>query len=578
VLDGAVSTLGSLQLGLPESWLPDETLFSLCSRYHRASGNRLSSTTCRLLFGHPRQGCAHDFPARLDYLLSVAGDALGSTDSIVEQRTVLPLYLRFASQNLIDAALSAAAQGSSGGLKFQLGLLTSRFRANHPLKACRDCIVEDAQNHATPYWHREHQLPGIWVCRRHGGWLQASGLKATGTSRFHWVLPSFDQLELPPAAEPASSVRRLADMVAGAVGEPGVALAVPAMPAAFRAALARKGLLTGPTQRLRHTASGDAYASFTAPLLEVEQLSGLPGSSEKASAEIAKQIAGEPYRMHPIRRLALAAWLFKDLDELLAEIALVSEPPKRVGRSPSPADQAALDPRRDGFLALLAARRSTSAAAKETGIDTATGMAWAAAAGIATPRRPKSLKGDARTRLIALLRKGVSKAEAASHAKVSIQTVTTLLRTEVGLHVAWKQAGFESARRYNRRRWERIASANPLSGVKAARMAEPAVYAWLYRNDRDWLGEMVANMARAVRVPKMRVDWDARDRQLADQVRSIALQLVEREGAKRIRLHHLCQRIPELKAKVSKLDRLPLTRTAIFAAVGRASESERPID
>ena len=102
-----------LQQGLPQRWLPDETLFSLCSRYHAASGNVLPATTCRQLFGHPRQGCAHDFPARLDHFLSVTGGALGTVTSIVEDHTVLPLYLRFASEETIDAARCAAAV--SGG-------------------------------------------------------------------------------------------------------------------------------------------------------------------------------------------------------------------------------------------------------------------------------------------------------------------------------------------------------------------------------------------------------------------------------------------------------------------------------
>jgi hypothetical protein len=53
--------------GLPHAWLPDETLFSLCSRYHRASGNQLPTTTCKALFGHKLQGAAHDFPARLNH-------------------------------------------------------------------------------------------------------------------------------------------------------------------------------------------------------------------------------------------------------------------------------------------------------------------------------------------------------------------------------------------------------------------------------------------------------------------------------------------------------------------------------
>lgn len=563
-----MSTLAAFQLGLPQSWLPDETLFSLCSRYHRASGHRLASTTCRLLFGHPNQGCAHDFPARLDHFLSVAGDALGNVDNIVEGHTVLPLYLRFASTSLVKTTLSAAAESSSGRLKFQLGLLTSRFRANHPLKACRECMVEDVQRHSTPYWHREHQLPGVWVCQRHGRWLQSSDLKATGVSRFQWVLPSAAQLGQTPTTPPSTTAMRLARMVADLVGRSGAQIPTQALGLAVRAALAEKGFLAGPTLRLRHISVGEAYAAFVAPLLELEQLGGLPASPDQACAEIGKQLTPERGGTHPLRRLTLAAWLFDDLDELLARLKQAVAPTKTA--PPDTATEAARsqDPRRGRFLELLATGLSTSAAASAACIDTTTGMVWAASAGLATPRRPKFLKGDLRTQLVNLLRKGVPKEEAATYGKVSIQTVTTLLRTEVGLHEAWRQAGFQNAQRRHRRIWERIITANPLSGVKAARTAEPAVYAWLYRNDRDWLDNKTADMARAVQAPRARVDWDARDAQLADQVRKTAFHMIELERAHRVKLHQLYQRIPELKAKLFKLDRLPLTRTAIFDVIG----------
>ena len=557
--------LATIELGLPQSWLPDETLFSLCSRYHRASGQRLASTTCRLLFGHSNQGCAHDFPARLNHFLAVSGNALGSVSHIVEHHTVLPLYLRFASTNQVEATLSAAAQSSSGRLKFQLGLLTSRFRANHPLKACPYCMDEDMQAHSTPYWHREHQLPGVWVCLRHGCSLETSNLKATGVSRFHWVLPSRPQFTdgVAPTAVADSTVR-LARMVVDLVGRSNVRLTTQTMRAAFRSALAEKGLLTGPKQRLRHAAAGEAYAAFVAPLLDLGQMDGLPSSADKACAEIARQIAPERSGIHPLRRLTLAAWLFDGLDQLLACVDPATAPKALEVAEDTTEAPIAVDPRRAHFFSLLDTGLSTSAASREAGIDTKTGMVWAASAGLATPRRPKILKGDHRTLLIKLLRLGVSKADAATYSKVSVQTVTTLLRTEVDLHAAWRQAGFESARLHHRGIWQRVITNNPFSGVKAARMAEPATYAWLYRNDSDWLCERIGDMANAVRHPQPRLDWDTRDRQLADLIRETALHLIEVECVRRIKLHQLYQRIPELKAKLNRLDRLPLTRAAIF--------------
>lgn len=63
----------SRELDLPVSpllqWLPDETLFSLCSRHHRLWGHPHAWQTSLLLFGGRRTGAQHDFPGSLDDLV-----------------------------------------------------------------------------------------------------------------------------------------------------------------------------------------------------------------------------------------------------------------------------------------------------------------------------------------------------------------------------------------------------------------------------------------------------------------------------------------------------------------------------
>jgi hypothetical protein len=45
-------------------------------------------------------------------------------------------------------------------------LLTSRFRAHHPLKACEYCFVEDVRDHGWAYWHPQVQVtPRVWSPR-----------------------------------------------------------------------------------------------------------------------------------------------------------------------------------------------------------------------------------------------------------------------------------------------------------------------------------------------------------------------------------------------------------------------------
>jgi len=149
------------------SWLPDETLYSWCSRYHRVSCQPQTSATAKALFGHRQLGSAHDLPCRLEQFVARTNGLLGSTGAIISKRTILPIFLPFQSQQNAKLALETATGPYIGALKYRLGLLTSHFRANFPLKACAKCMEEDRARLEVAYWHRSHQLPGACVCTRH---------------------------------------------------------------------------------------------------------------------------------------------------------------------------------------------------------------------------------------------------------------------------------------------------------------------------------------------------------------------------------------------------------------------------
>jgi hypothetical protein len=139
--------------------------------------------------------------------------------------------------------------------------------------------------------------------------------------------------------------------------------------------------------------------------------------------------------------------------------------------------------------------------------------------------------------------------------------VTRLLRTEVGLRDAWTDARLERARRQARRTWEDLSRKNPASGAKYLRLAEPAAYAWLYRNDRPWLED--ANRAiesrRRASVSTKVVFLDGRDRHLAQELRSASLTFSEQHPCQRITLSDIHRCVPALREAMTSLDRIPVT-------------------
>lgn len=99
------------------------------------------------------------------------------------------------------------------------------------------------------------------------------------------------------------------------------------------------------------------------------------------------------------------------------------------------------------------------------------------------------------------------------------------------------------------------------------RMLRPEIYAWLYRNDRDWLVTQTQSQTFKRDHGRLRIDWDDRDSALALKVAQVALELSCELPGCRLKLWQLYQRIPDLKAKLGHLDHLPLTQSALKAVL-----------
>lgn len=134
------------------SWLPDETFFSLVSRYHQLWGHGTSAQTCQLIFGSARAGTHHDLPNSLGAFALRTNALLGEGDYIARERTLLKFYAAFAPPSEAENAVACMSSASVAHLKLRLGILTSRFRANHPLKACPQCMEQDLRETGWTYW------------------------------------------------------------------------------------------------------------------------------------------------------------------------------------------------------------------------------------------------------------------------------------------------------------------------------------------------------------------------------------------------------------------------------------------
>ena len=571
------------------SWLPDEILFSLVSRHHRFWGHRLAKHTNVLLFGRPLGGSQHDFPSCIDEFVKRTDQCHGTAIEICTEHTLLNYYRKFMDASEEDNVVATLRSPTVANLKFRLGLLTSRFRAHHPLKACTVCMASDLETRGWAYWHLQHQYPGVWVCPTHGIALQESDIKASGVERFLWHLPDKANFRLWPSAlheidrTSFGIFSRISNLTVSLVrGQSPYRINLTQLHRLYHAELDRRNLLTAHGGfRLSEIAA--EFVNHVQTLRLLPEFSALPATNDEAYSQLSRYLRAPRTGTHPLRHIVLIDWLLGDSENFQKQYAqtLSSFPttnlfaPSTLNHTPHPA--IVQDSRKLELVKIIQDDgKSVRAAAVEIGIDTATAMVWAAQMGVAVARRPKKLKYERRQALVAQLRQGMDKLNAAKDFQISVVTVTQVLRTEIGLHEQWQRARHQAAQNDARESWAALTTEYANLGVKLLRGLNPAAYAWLYRNDRAWLSEHTPPRIAPQR--NRNALWDNRDLHLSDEVEQVTLTLRSTLGKQKLMLWHLYQAIPELKAKLSTLDRLPLTARAIDIALQRRSPTKMQTD
>lgn len=553
------------------SWLPDETFFSLVSRHHQLWGHARSAQTCQLIFGGPRAGNHHDLPNSLGVFAQRTSAFLGEVDSIAKERTLLKFYAAFAPASETENAVACMSSTSVAHLKLRLGILTSRFRANHPLKACPHCMKQDLRETGWAYWHLKHQFPGVWMCTTHQQPLLQSALKANGVERFQWLLPRLSELNpacaAPDEASSHSVLLSLAELVEHLIQSgPKQSLQLGKLHEVYRQELRQRGWIAGASS-LRMAQIGPAFLNYCEPLRHIPEFAALAENDAGMKEQLSRLLRPPRTGTHPLRHILLIHWLFGEGHRF--DPAMRSEGGNGAvcTQDGSPPVAPVVDLRRDHLCRLIRDQgHSVRKAASLVGVDPQTALVWAARAGIAVSRRPQKLSAEVRSKALRELRKGAEKAQVASRAGVSVGTITRLLLSDTRLHTDWAEARSEKMRAHSRSLWLQLLESSGCLGIKWMRQLDPRTYIWLYRNDRAWLDAHKPD-AVAQRPRHSSVDWQARDEHLRDLVRKAALRLMDNDDVRRIHFWQLCQQIPDLRAKQASLHRLPRTLEAIKAAL-----------
>ena len=156
---------------------PDELLYSLFVRHHIRSGNKIFKQTIEDLLGYvPHQLYGLALPSNLNFLVEKLRLISSQTaEDLISNYTLYSFYIIFLTQSEAFLLKNLMRKKTSKPI-FQVAKIdvAKGSEDSRLLKFCSQCLEKDLQKFGEAYWHRTHQIPGIFACLTHGTVLRES--------------------------------------------------------------------------------------------------------------------------------------------------------------------------------------------------------------------------------------------------------------------------------------------------------------------------------------------------------------------------------------------------------------------
>lgn len=441
-----------------------------------------------------------------------------SAQRLALETCLLSYFIAFQPQEVRDWALDALTEtnGDADALHLRLGLVAGNVRPPSVLRYCIACRTEMLRQRGELYWRRDHQLPGVLVCPTHGTPLAFSKFDLAQFAVNEFVFANEDNCPPDPAL-PAWAKRPQVVKLLREIAEASAALLAhtpPARPLAtwgdeIRLALRAGGLARGNT-RIDQAALRDAYLTRFHPILDILP-DAVPGDWLEAIA-----------RKH---RKAFAP-LHHTLVRLLIESLPLANAISPFGTGPWPCRNPLAEHHGQAVITDCKLHREGG---KTIGVFRCScGYDFSTAPESSSRAKILSLGPIFETRLRELISQGSSLRGAARELHVDPNTVLRYVAL-YRLETPWKSRQARDRiplidREEMRAAWASGHAAAPNLTRQQLRRRLPAVYAWLYRNDHDWLDAQPP--AAAGHVPnKPRLNWPSIDATTAQALEQEAARL-----------------------------------------------------
>ncbi|CAH1209625.1 hypothetical protein PAECIP111893_03079 [Paenibacillus plantiphilus] len=318
----------------------DELLYSVISRYHLRSNNTSPKWTLREVFGTDNVIPTIDLPSHLDALSRRSVSQALSVDEWINRHTFYPYYAPFLPAKRAERVKGLMRSVDGSGIHALVGITASTIDRSDRLLLCPSCYDQDIQSFGEPYWHRIHQLPGVYFCLHHRRILHKLTDPLSNRHGLNVLPISRHMFRSTPVIEvlPDKLINRLSDIAEDIylLVQQDELLALYDLRQVIHPRLAEKGYVTVASHIRQQKLCEQLVLFYSRELLDL--LDSDPTESSYTWLEQSTRTARRV--IHPLRQLLLIRFLFGSFREFLDRTDGINAP---FGKDPWPCLNKAAD-------------------------------------------------------------------------------------------------------------------------------------------------------------------------------------------------------------------------------------------
>ncbi|MEM1171187.1 MAG: TnsD family transposase [Cyanobacteria bacterium P01_H01_bin.35] len=567
---------------------PDELLYAILARYHIRSGNNSSKITLKELFNDTNTIATADLPCNIDALIKQLPLLSSYTaEEFINNHTLYQFYAPFLPQQRAITIKQSMKASYGGNIHTRIGIAASSIPMLQVFRFCPDCLKQDEKQYGETYWHRIHQTPGVLVCPHHGTPLHNSSVTFQRLNQHEYEAASPENCQKNASVTDYSPkvlkiLLKLAQDIAWLFENPQSPQSLDWYRQRYLNILIDKELATA-SKRVHQKPLIDEFIFFYGQEI-LEYLHSMIDDKDHDNW-LSSIVRKNRKSFHPIRHLLMMNFLVGSAQAFFEN----QNSYQPFGKSPWLCFNGAVE---HYLQPVVIDVKISHCLENKKPLGTFT-----CSCGMVYSRTASEKSQDENYRVGKVITYGeiwekrlqelvevkkLGLRATARELKVDPRTIKRYV-SKLRLNAPWlshkikdklvEVENIDAPREQNRQQWLTLQKDYPNETKTTLRNLSPAVYSWLYRNDKDWLNEHSPALQKPISTNN-KVNWLERDKEIKTQVETAVTQLLNREVPDRITISKI-GRMTGLKATLEKkLEKLPLTQAYLLEVIATTETLE----